>query len=93
MRGVWQGHPPSPAKSQEPVPAWPEFLLGPENRLVEPAVVLARDGALVAWEVGKNRLESIGEVEEAADFFEYYSDQMEQHDGYARPMGVPGKCP
>lgn len=47
-------------------------------------------GALVGWEAGKNRLESIGEVEEAADFFEYYADQMDQHDGYVRPMGAPG---
>ncbi len=47
-------------------------------------------GALIGWEAGKNRLESIGEVEEAADFFEYYSEQMEQHDGYVRPMGTPG---
>jgi 1-pyrroline-5-carboxylate dehydrogenase len=47
-------------------------------------------GALIAWEAGKNRLESIGEVEEAADFFDYYCEQMEQHDGYARPMGTPG---
>ncbi|MGE5360381.1 MAG: aldehyde dehydrogenase family protein [Bacteroidales bacterium] len=47
-------------------------------------------GALIGWEAGKNRLESIGEVEEAADFFEYYSEQMEQHDGYLRPMGSPG---
>jgi len=47
-------------------------------------------GTLIGWEAGKNRLESIGEVEESADFFEYYSDQMEQHDGYVRPMGAPG---
>ena len=47
-------------------------------------------GALIGWEAGKNRLESIGEVEEAADFFEYYAGQMEQHDGYVRPMGAPG---
>jgi 1-pyrroline-5-carboxylate dehydrogenase len=47
-------------------------------------------GALIGWEAGKNRLESIGEVEEAADFFAYYSEQMEQHDGFVRPMGAPG---
>ena len=50
----------------------------------------AEFSALIGWEVGKNRLECIGEVEEAADFFEYYADQMEQHDGYVRPMGAPG---
>jgi 1-pyrroline-5-carboxylate dehydrogenase len=47
-------------------------------------------GAIIGWEAGKNRLESIGEVEEAADFFAYYCEQMEQQDGYVRPMGSPG---
>jgi len=46
--------------------------------------------ALVGWETGKNRLEAIGEVEEAADFFAYYAEQMEQYDGFTRPMGSPG---
>jgi 1-pyrroline-5-carboxylate dehydrogenase len=47
-------------------------------------------GALIGWEAGKNRLESIGEVEEAADFFTYYCEEMEKHDGFMRPMGNPG---
>ncbi len=46
--------------------------------------------ASIGWEVGKNRFECLGEVEEAADFFDYYCNQMEQHDGYTRPMGSPG---
>jgi 1-pyrroline-5-carboxylate dehydrogenase len=46
--------------------------------------------AIVGWEAGKNRLECLGEVEEAADFFAYYCEQMELHDGYVRPMGTPG---
>ena len=40
----------------------------------------------MAWEVGKNRLEALGEVEEAADLLRYYSKTMEDNDGYDHPM-------
>jgi 1-pyrroline-5-carboxylate dehydrogenase len=43
-------------------------------------------GALVAMEVGKNRLEALGEVEEAADLIRYYCRQMEEHEGFEVPM-------
>src|SRR5918992_6311353 len=42
--------------------------------------------ACVAYEVGKNRLEALGEVEEAADLIRYYCRMMEENDGFARPM-------
>ena len=44
----------------------------------------------MAFEVGKNRLEALGDVEETADLLRYYSDEMEhngrlrQADGLAR---------
>jgi 1-pyrroline-5-carboxylate dehydrogenase len=38
--------------------------------------------AIVALEVGKNRLEALGDVAETVEFFRYYSRQMEAHDGY-----------
>ena len=43
-------------------------------------------GADMAYEVGKNRLEALGEVEEAADLLRYYSQVMEDNDGYDHPM-------
>ena len=43
-------------------------------------------GAAVALEVGKNRLESIGDVEETADLIRYYCDQMEANNGFVRTM-------
>ena len=46
--------------------------------------------ALIGYEVGKSRLECVGEVEEAIDFFDYYCDRMEQTDGFANLMGLPG---
>jgi 1-pyrroline-5-carboxylate dehydrogenase len=42
--------------------------------------------AVVAFEVGKNRLEALGEVEEAADLIRYYCRMMTENDGFARPM-------
>lgn len=42
--------------------------------------------ALMAIEVGKNRLEALGEVEEAADLLRYYADVYERNDGYVHPM-------
>jgi 1-pyrroline-5-carboxylate dehydrogenase len=46
--------------------------------------------ALVGYETGKSRLECVGEVEEAADFFDYYCDRMEETDGFESLMGMPG---
>jgi 1-pyrroline-5-carboxylate dehydrogenase len=42
--------------------------------------------AVMAFEVGKNRLEALGDVEESADLIRYYCHQMEEHDGFVRPM-------
>ena len=44
------------------------------------------DGAALAWENGKSRLEAIGEVEEAADLIRYYTHAMREHDGFDVPM-------
>jgi 1-pyrroline-5-carboxylate dehydrogenase len=43
--------------------------------------------ALMALEVGKNRLEAMGDAEESADLIEYYCGQVEETDGFVRPMG------
>jgi 1-pyrroline-5-carboxylate dehydrogenase len=42
--------------------------------------------ACVAYEVGKNRLEALGEVEEAADLIRYYCRMMDENEGFSRPM-------
>ena len=42
--------------------------------------------AAVALEVGKNRMESLGEVQETADLFTWYCDQMEANDGFIRDL-------
>ena len=43
--------------------------------------------ALMIMEVGKNRLEALGEVEETADLLRYYADDMEKNEGYSRRLG------
>ena len=46
--------------------------------------------ALMGYEVGKNRLECVGDVEEAADLIAYYCDQIEEHTGFVSQMGSLG---
>ena len=43
--------------------------------------------ALMSLEVGKNRLEAMGDAEESADLIDYYCEQVEEADGFVRPMG------
>jgi 1-pyrroline-5-carboxylate dehydrogenase len=43
--------------------------------------------ALMSLEVGKNRLEALGDVEETADLLRYYADEFEKADGFVKPMG------
>ena len=42
--------------------------------------------ALMSLEVGKSRLEAMGDAEESADLIDYYCRQIEDADGYVRPM-------
>ena len=44
-------------------------------------------GAAMAMEVGKNRMESLGDVAETADLIRYSCYQMEKNDGYCVEMG------
>ena len=46
--------------------------------------------ALMGYEAGKNRLECLGDVEEAADLMAYYCDQIEENDGFVKTMGTLG---
>ena len=41
----------------------------------------------MALEVGKNRLEALGDVEETADLLRYYGDEFEKADGFVKPLG------
>jgi acyl-CoA reductase-like NAD-dependent aldehyde dehydrogenase len=43
-------------------------------------------GAAISLEVGKNRMESLGETQEAADFFWGYANEFERNHGYDHVM-------
>ena len=42
------------------------------------------------YEVGKNRLECLGDVVETADLIEYYCDEFARNNGYLKPMETLG---
>ena len=73
-------------------PAWRDLGWRKRLELMRRAADLISErqfdyAALMAFEVGKNRLEALGDVEETADLLRYYSDVMEQADGFVKPMG------
>jgi len=43
--------------------------------------------AVMSVEVGKSRMESMGDAEESADLIDYYCKQMEEAEGYVKPLG------
>jgi len=45
-------------------------------------------GAVESLEVGKNRMEGLGDVAEAADLFRYACDRMEANNGFVTEMGT-----
>ena len=60
--------------------------------LLQTAADLIRDrkyylAAVMTLEVGKNRLEALGDVEESADLISYYCQIMEENNGFVRKMG------
>ena len=73
-------------------PTWAATPWTERVRLLEAGADLISErrnviSALLTLEVGKNRLESLGDVEETADLIRYYDDQLSQHDGFEQPMG------
>jgi 1-pyrroline-5-carboxylate dehydrogenase len=46
--------------------------------------------SLMIYEVGKNRLECLGDVVETADLIEYYCDEFTRNNGYLKPMETLG---
>ncbi len=43
--------------------------------------------ALMSIEVGKNRMESLGDAEESADLIDYYAQNVENNNGFTHPLG------
>jgi 1-pyrroline-5-carboxylate dehydrogenase len=49
--------------------------------------------AILSYENGKTRYESVGEVDEGIDFMRYYAMEVETNKGYARKTGLTGTTP
>ncbi len=45
-------------------------------------------GALMTHEVGKNRLEALGDAAETVEFLRYYAKQIEEHNGFVTPLNT-----
>ncbi len=72
-------------------PSWRATPHGERVRLVKRAAELIEErvyhiGAALALEVGKNRMESLGETQETADFFYGYAAELERNQAYDRPL-------
>jgi 1-pyrroline-5-carboxylate dehydrogenase len=72
-------------------PEWSGMLWRERVALLRKVADLISDrnfelAALMAIEVGKSRLEALGDVAESADLIRYYCDQMEQNEGFEVPM-------
>jgi 1-pyrroline-5-carboxylate dehydrogenase len=79
------------AAAKNAFPGWRALAWAERLRLLRRAAALIEErvydiGAVVALEVGKNRMEALGEVQETADLFNWYCDQMEANDGFARAL-------
>jgi 1-pyrroline-5-carboxylate dehydrogenase len=83
------------AAARRAFPAWAALSWQQRLVYVRKIVDAIRDrryelSALMGYEVGKNRLECVGDVEEGADLIAYYCDQIEQHGGFVEKMGALG---
>jgi 1-pyrroline-5-carboxylate dehydrogenase len=73
-------------------PAWSRTPWQKRVELLRKAASLIEErifelGAAMSLEVGKNRMEALGDVQETADLIRYSCYQMEKNDGFIVPMG------
>jgi 1-pyrroline-5-carboxylate dehydrogenase len=80
------------AAARAAFPAWSARPWQERVAIIERAaeIVRARKFELsvaMILEMGKNRVEALGEIEETADLLAYYAGQMRENAGYVREMG------
>ncbi|NBW32223.1 MAG: aldehyde dehydrogenase family protein, partial [bacterium] len=83
------------AAAKAAYPAWSKRPWQERVALIRAAAELISErqflySALLSIEVGKNRLEALGDVEETADFFRIYAGEVERNKGYVHTMGNLG---
>ena len=79
------------ANSRSAQPGWGRTPWRQRLAILRRAASMIRDrkyelAALMSLEVGKSRLESMGDAEESADLIDYYTQQVEDADGFVRSM-------
>jgi 1-pyrroline-5-carboxylate dehydrogenase len=80
------------AAARKAFPSWSRTPWKERAALLQRAaeIIRQRRYELSVWlihEMGKNRVEALGEIEETADLISYYNQQMEQNQGFVREMG------
>lgn len=80
------------AAARKAFPVWSGMKWQERVRLLNKAADLIEEriydlGAVMSLEVGKNRMESLGDIQETADLVRYSCYQMEKNDGYIVEMG------
>jgi 1-pyrroline-5-carboxylate dehydrogenase len=80
------------AAARKAFPAWSHMQWQERVTLMRMAADLIDErifmiSAALSMEVGKNRMESLGDVQETADLIRYYCDEMERNNGYIVEMG------
>jgi 1-pyrroline-5-carboxylate dehydrogenase len=83
------------ASARDAFPKWSAMSYKDRVRVLRKTadLIVERRYDLAAWmafEVGKNRGESLAEINEAAELIRYYCDQMELNKGFVRPLESPG---
>lgn len=91
QKGTAQDAADAVAAAKMAAPGWARTRWQERVRLLRKAAALIAErgcefAAIDSLEVGKNRMEALGDVEETAALIRYYCDQMEQHDGFVRPL-------
>ena len=80
------------AAARKAFPSWSRTPWQKRVQLVRKASALIEKrifelGAAMALEVGKNRMESLGDVQETADLMYWSAQMVEENNGFAKPMG------
>jgi 1-pyrroline-5-carboxylate dehydrogenase len=80
------------AAARRAFPAWSHTPWQERIRLLRKAADLIDErltdlGVVMSMEVGKNRMEAMGDVAETADLIRYSCDMMEQNNGFIIPLG------
>jgi 1-pyrroline-5-carboxylate dehydrogenase len=79
------------AAARAAFPAWSRTPWAERARLIDRAAEIIRQrrydlSVWLIWEMGKNRVEALGEIEETADLLTYYAEQLRANGGFVREM-------